>query len=143
MGIVYLGRDPKLNRQVAIKVLPATVAGDSSNVARFRCEATVLATLNHPNIASIHSVEEADGQQLLVLEYVPGPTLADVLSDPAQTSNGRLPLAQVLSITAQIASALEAAHEQGIVHRDLKPPTSRSRTTGRRQRRPLVDSPSG
>ena len=130
MGIVYQARDPKLNRLVAIKVLPAAVAGDSASVARFRREATLLATLNHPNIASIHSVEEGDGQQLLVLEYVPGPTLADVLSDPAQTSNGRLPLPQVLSIAAQIASALEAAHEQGIVHRDLKPANIKIRDDG-------------
>jgi serine/threonine protein kinase/Tol biopolymer transport system component len=130
MGIVYLARDPKLNRRVAIKVLPAHVAGDSGSLARFRREATLLAALNHPNIAAIYNIEEADGQQLLVLEYVPGPTLADVMADPGQTSNGRLPLAQALAIAAQIASALEAAHEQGIVHRDLKPANIKVRDDG-------------
>jgi serine/threonine protein kinase len=130
MGIVYLARDPKLNRRVAIKVLPAHVAGDSGSLARFRREATLLAALNHPNIAAIYNIEEADGQQLLVLEYVPGPTLADVLADPAQTTNGRLPLAQTLAIAAQIASALEAAHEQAIVHRDLKPANIKVRDDG-------------
>ena len=121
MGIVYLARDPRLNRQVAIKVLPAAVAGHIDSVTRFRREATLLAALNHPNIAAIHSVEEADGEQLLVLEYVPGPTLADVLADASQTTNGRLPIDLVLAIAAQIAAALEAAHDHGIVHRDLKP----------------------
>ena len=130
MGIVYLARDPRLNRQVAIKVLPPHVAGDSESLARFRREATLLAALNHPNIAAIHSTEESDGQQLLVLEYVPGPTLADVLADPSRTTNGRLPLDQTLAIASQIASALEAAHEQGIVHRDLKPANIKVRDDG-------------
>jgi serine/threonine protein kinase len=130
MGIVYLARDPKLSRRVAIKVLPAQIAGDADSLARFRREATLLAALNHPNIAAIYSTEEADAQQLLVLEYVPGPTLADVVADPAQTTNGRLPLAQALAIASQIASALEAAHEQGIVHRDLKPANIKVREDG-------------
>ena len=130
MGIVYLARDPRLNRRVAIKVLPPAVAGDSASLGRFRREATLLAALNHPNIAAIHSVEDAGGQQLLVLEYVPGPTLADVMADPSHTSNGRLPLAQALAIATQIASALEAAHEQGIVHRDLKPANIKVRDDG-------------
>src|SRR5215471_18137094 len=115
MGEVYLARDTKLNREVAIKVLPSTFTGDPDRLARFRREAHVLASLNHPNIGAIYSFEESDGIHALALEYVEGPTLAD------RIARGPIPLETALSIARQIAEALEAVHEQGIVHRDLKP----------------------
>ena len=115
MGEVYRARDTKLNRDVALKVLPEAFALDPERLARFRREAQVLASLNHTNIATIHGFEESDGVQALVLEYVDGPTLAD------RITSGRIPVDEALSIARQIADALKAAHEQGIVHRDLKP----------------------
>jgi len=115
MGEVYRARDPKLNRDVAIKVLPASVAGDRDRLARFKREAQVLASLNHPNIGHIYGFEDSDATHGLVLELVDGPTLADLIAQ------GPLPLRQALQIARQIAEALDAAHEQGIVHRDLKP----------------------
>src|SRR5215469_12324543 len=124
MGEVYLGRDTKLNREVAIKVLPSTFTGDPDRLARFRREAQVLASLNHPNIGAIYSFEESDGIHALALEYVEGPTLEDRLA------HGPIPLETALSIARQIAEALEAAHEQGIVHRDLKPGNIKLRPDG-------------
>src|SRR5215831_12889126 len=124
MGEVYLGRDTKLNREVAIKVLPSTFTGDPDRLARFRREAQVLASLNHPNIGAIYSFEESDGIHALALEYVEGPTLAD------RIARGPIPLETALSIARQIAEALEAAHEQGIVHRDLKPGNVKLRPDG-------------
>src|SRR5215469_1339859 len=124
MGEVYLGRDTKLNREVAIKVLPSTFTGDPDRLARFRREAQVLASLNHPNIGAIYSFEESDGIHALALEYVEGPTLEDRLA------HGPVPLETALSIARQIAEALEAAHEQGIVHRDLKPGNVKLRPDG-------------
>jgi Tol biopolymer transport system component len=115
MGEVYRARDTTLGRDVAIKILPALFAVDESRLARFEREARVLAALNHPRIAAIHGVENADGVHALVLELVEGPTLADRLR------YGPLAIEEVLSIAKQIAEALEAAHEKGIVHRDLKP----------------------
>ena len=115
MGEVYRARDARLNRDVAIKVLPEAFALDPERLARFRREAQVLAALNHPHIAAIHGLEEAGGVQALVLELVEGPTLAD------RIAQGPLPLDEALPIAKQIADALEAAHEQGIIHRDLKP----------------------
>ena len=115
MGVVYLARDPRLERSVAIKVLPDVFARDPERLARFEREARILASLNHPNIAGIHGIEEADGQRLLVLEYVPGETLA------ARTGRGALALDEALEVCRQIASAVEAAHEGGVIHRDLKP----------------------
>jgi hypothetical protein len=115
MGEVYRGRDTRLNRDVAIKVLLPAVAGDSERLARFNREAQVLASLNHPNIAHIHGVEQGPDGPLLVLEYVDGPTLAD------RIASGPLPPDEAIAIAKQIADALEAAHERGIVHRDLKP----------------------
>jgi eukaryotic-like serine/threonine-protein kinase len=115
MGEVYRARDAKLNRDVAIKVLLPAVANDPDRLARFGREAQVLASLNHPNIAYIHGIEESDGTRALVMELVEGPTLADRIAE------GPMPLDEALPIARQIAEALEAAHEQGIVHRDLKP----------------------
>jgi len=111
MGEVYRARDLKLGRDVAIKVLPATLAPDPERLARFEREARVLATLNHPHIAAIYGLEDRG----IVMELVEGPTLAERLA------GGPLPLDECLKIAAQIADALEAAHEKGIVHRDLKP----------------------
>src|ERR1051326_2352072 len=115
MGVVYLGRDPRLNRPVAIKVLPDLLALDPESLARFEREAKLLASLNHPNIATIYGIEEASGHRLLVLEYIPGDTLA------VRTARGPLPLDDALDICRQIALAIEAAHEGGVIHRDLKP----------------------
>ena len=113
MGEVYRARDGRLNRDVALKVLPGPFALDPDRLARFRREAQVLASLNHPNIAGIYGVEESDGVQALILELVDGTTLAD------RIARGPVPADDVLPIARQIAEALEAAHEQGIIHRDL------------------------
>ena len=115
MGEVYRARDARLGRDVAIKVLPAVVAMDPERRARFEREARVLATLNHPNIASIHGVEEHEGVWALVLELVDGETLADLVE------RGPVPPAEVTRLASQLIDALDAAHERGIVHRDLKP----------------------
>jgi non-specific serine/threonine protein kinase len=116
MGEVYLARDTRLGREVAIKMLPADVAHDPERLGRFRREALTLAALNHPNIATIHGFEEtADGALALILERVHGETLGDRLK------RGQPTLAEALGICAQIAEALEVAHEQGVIHRDLKP----------------------
>ena len=115
MGEVYRARDGKLGRDVAIKVLPDEFAENEERLARFKREAKVLASLNHPNIASIYGLENSDGTHYLVLELVPGETLAE------QISRGPIPLEEALDIASQTAEALEEAHEQGIVHRDLKP----------------------
>ena len=115
MGEVYRACDTKLNRDVALKVLPERFALDPDRLARFTREAQLLATLNHPNIAAIYGLEESNGAQALVLELVDGPTLAD------RIALGPISLAEALTIARQIAEALEAAHEKGIIHRDLKP----------------------
>jgi Tol biopolymer transport system component len=115
MGEVYRARDETLERDVAIKVLPQHFASDSERVARLLREARLLAALNHPNIAAIYGVAEADAHRGLVLEFVEGPTLAERLG-----SDG-IPLPEALSIARQIADALDAAHGKGIIHRDLKP----------------------
>ena len=115
MGIVYLGRDVKLERVVAIKALPDEVARDPERLSRFDREAKLLASLNHPNIAAIYGLEESDGVRYLVLELVPGLTLAE------RIARGPLPVDEALTVCRQIAEALEAAHEKGIIHRDLKP----------------------
>src|SRR5215813_2693638 len=124
MGEVYRATDTNLKRQVAIKVLPASVAGDPERLARFQREAEVLAALNHPNIAHIHGLEKADGTIALVMELVEGPTLAE------RITKGAIPSDEALPIAKQIAEALEAAHEQGIVHRDLKPANIKVRLDG-------------
>ena len=116
MGQVYQATDTKLNRQVALKTLPEAFASDPDRLARFQREAQVLASLNHPNIAQIHGLEEEeDGVRALVLELVEGPTLAD------RIAHGPIPVDEALPIAKQIAEALEAAHETGVIHRDLKP----------------------
>ena len=115
MGEVYRAKDLKLGREVALKVLPEAFSRDPECVSRFQHEARVLAALNHPNIASIHGLEEWAGQHALVLELVPGGTLAE------RTRRGPVPVAEALPIFRQVADALEGAHEKGIIHRDLKP----------------------
>jgi len=115
MGEVYRARDTKLNRDVALKVLPEQFALDLDRLARFKREAQVLASLNHANIAAIYGFEESDGVQALVLELVEGPTLAD------RVAQAPIPIDEALPIARQIAEALEAAHEHSIIHRDLKP----------------------
>jgi len=124
MGVVYRARDLKLQREVALKVLPEAVAQDPDRIARFRREATVLASLNHPNIAAIYGFEDSGDVHALVLELVEGPTLAD------RIAQGPIPLDEALPIARQIAEALEAAHEQGIIHRDLKPANIKLRPDG-------------
>ena len=115
MGEVYKARDTKLGREVAIKVLPAAVAQDADRLARFRREAQVLASLNHPNIAAIYGLEDAGDALYLVLELVAGEDLSERLA------RGRVPVDEALEIGRQVAEALGQAHEKGIVHRDLKP----------------------
>src|SRR5499425_1172766 len=124
MGEVYRARDRKLDRDVAIKVLPDAVARDPERIARFEREAKTLASLNHHNIAHIHGLEEANGIRALVMELVEGPTLAD------RIAAGPIPLDEALPIAKQIAEALEAAHEHGIIHRDLKPANVKVRPDG-------------
>ncbi|OFW28068.1 MAG: hypothetical protein A3H97_16245 [Acidobacteria bacterium RIFCSPLOWO2_02_FULL_65_29] len=125
MGEVYRARDTKLDRDVAIKILPEAFAADAERVARFQREAKTLASLNHPNIAAIYGLEDADGVRALVLELVEGPTLAD------RVAQGPIPLEEALPIAGQIAEALEAAHDHAIVHRDLKPANIKVTPEGR------------
>ena len=124
MGEVYRARDTKLDRDVALKVLPHAFTDDPDRLARFEREAKVLASLNHPNIGHIYGLEEAEGQKALVLELVEGPTLAE------RIKQGPIPLDEALPIAKQIAEALEAAHERGVIHRDLKPANIKVRTDG-------------
>jgi eukaryotic-like serine/threonine-protein kinase len=124
MGEVYRARDGRLDRDVAIKVLPPDVIADADRLARFDREARLLAALNHPNIASIYELEETRGIRALVLELVEGPTLADRLADRP------LPIPDALDIALKVAHALEAAHERGIVHRDLKPANIKANLDG-------------
>ena len=143
MGQVWQATDTQLNRQVALKILPDAFAADPERLARFKREAQILASLNHPNIAAIYGIEEApsttapstdgDAEQsqgsgqavrALVLELVEGPTLAD------RIAKGPIPLDETLPIAKQIAEALEAAHEAGVIHRDLKPANIKVREDG-------------
>lgn len=159
MGEVYRARDTKLNREIALKVLPASFATDAGRLARFRREAQMLAALNHPNIASIYGFDDSGATHALVMEFVEGQTLDEILfSSKAQTSSAKgqtdstgprkpgsngetvhaapalkpngLPLAEVLAAARQIADALEFAHERGIIHRDLKPANIKIREDG-------------
>jgi eukaryotic-like serine/threonine-protein kinase len=115
MGEVYRAHDTKLNRDVALKVLPSEFANDAERMGRFKREAQLLASLNHTNIAAIYGLEESGGVRALIMELAEGPTLAE------RILKNRIPLDEALSIARQIAEALEAAHEKGIIHRDLKP----------------------
>ena len=124
MGEVFRARDMRLQRDIALKVLPDTFVRDPDRLARFRREALVLAAMNHPNIAAIFGVEESTDTLALVLELVDGPTLAD------RIEQGPLPLDEALPIAAQLADALESAHEQGVIHRDLKPANIKIRRDG-------------
>ena len=126
MGEVYQARDTKLDRDVALKVLPDAFTSDPDRLARFEREAKVLASLNHPNIGHIYGLEEAEGGKFraLVLELVEGPTLADRIAE------GPISVDEALPIAKQIADALEAAHEQGIIHRDLKPANVKVKADG-------------
>jgi eukaryotic-like serine/threonine-protein kinase len=124
MGEVYRARDTRLDRDVAIKVVPEIFASDPERLARFEREAKTLAVLNHPNIAQIYGIEESGGKSALVIELVEGETLADLIA------RGPIPLDEALPIATQIAEGLEAAHEQGIIHRDLKPANVKLRPDG-------------
>ena len=115
MGVVYLAHDTKLDRDVAVKVLPADLTSDPSRLGRFEREAKLLASLSHSNIAAVHGLEELDDARYLILEFVEGETL------DARLTHGPLPVDEALSTARQIAEAVEAAHEKGVVHRDLKP----------------------
>src|SRR5229473_1289991 len=116
MGEVYRAHDPKLQRDVAIKVLPKRFVDDPDRLGRFRREAQLLALLNHPNIATIHGLEQSDGVHYLVMELVAGETLAQRIERA-----GALPISEALSVSRQIAEALEAAHEKGVIHRADQP----------------------
>ncbi|UCF38030.1 MAG: protein kinase [Acidobacteriota bacterium] len=124
MGEVWEATDTKLNRQVALKVLPEVFSNDIQRMGRFQREAQVLASLNHPNIAGIYGLEEADGKNALVMELVEGEDLSD------RIARGPIPLVDALRLALQVAEALEAAHEKGIIHRDLKPANIKVRPDG-------------
>ncbi len=115
MGVVYRATDTKLNRDVAMKILPEQFASDSQRMARFQREAEVLASLDHPNIGQIYGIEDAGQTKALVLQLIEGPTLADKIAQ------GPIPVEEALKIALQMAEGLEAAHEKGVIHRDLKP----------------------
>ncbi len=135
MGQVWRARDTKLNRDVALKVLPDSFANDPDRLARFTREAQTLASLNHPNIGAIYGLEESDGVRALVMELVEGDDLSQriargLASPKPGGEGGAIPLDEALPIAKQIAEALEAAHEQGIIHRDLKPANIKVRSDG-------------
>ena len=125
MGEVYRARDKSLGREVALKLLPREVSRDPERLRRLEREARMLAALNHPSIATLHGLEEHDGQRFLVMELVPGQTLAERLR------HGALPIREALDMCRQIAEGLEAAHDAGIVHRDLKPANVKVTPDGR------------
>ena len=115
MGEVYRAHDPRLDRNIALKILPSDLASDPERIARLTREARLLASLNHPHIATIHGIEEDEGRIALVMELVEGPTLADRLA------GGPLSVSDTIKMGRQVAEAVEAAHSRGIIHRDLKP----------------------
>jgi serine/threonine-protein kinase len=125
MGEVYRARDTKLKREVAIKILPDEFSRDADRLSRFQREAEVLASLNHPNIAAIYDLEEANDTRFLVLELVDGETLAD------RIQRGPIPVQEALNVAKNICEALEAAHEKGVIHRDLKPANVKITPDGR------------
>src|ERR1022692_1132957 len=124
MGEVYRARDTRLERTVAVKILPPHFSDDPSCRQRFEREAKVISSLNHPNICTLHDIGQQDGVDFIVMEYVEGETLADRLA------KGRLPVSQVLQYGAQIASALAKAHGKGVTHRDIKPGNIMLTSTG-------------
>jgi serine/threonine protein kinase len=124
MGEVWRATDTSLGREVALKVLPEAFAGDAERRARFEREAKLLASLNHPNIATLYGLEEIEGQHLLVMEYIEGEDLAERLA------RGPISWTEARSIGTQIAHALAAAHEHGVIHRDLKPANVKLRPDG-------------
>src|SRR6476660_10147206 len=124
MGQVFRARDTKLDRDVAIKILPEAFAHDADRLARFTREAKTLASLNHPHIAGIYGLEESPGATALVMALVEGDDLSQ------RIARGAVPLDEALPIAKQIAEALEAAHEKGIIHRDLKPANIKVRPDG-------------
>src|SRR5437016_3684530 len=124
MGQVFRARDTKLDRDVAIKILPEAFAHDADRLARFQREAKSLASLNHPHIAGIYGLEESGGVTALVMELVEGEDLSQ------RIARGAIPIDEALPIAKQIAEALEAAHDQGIIHRDLKPANIKVRPDG-------------
>src|SRR5262245_56838013 len=124
MGQVFRATDTKLKRQVALKMLPPSVATDHDRLARFQREAEVLASVNHPHIAASYGLEDSGGTTALVMELVDGEDLSQ------RIARGAIPFDEALPIAKQIAEALEAAHEQGIIHRDLKPANIRQRPDG-------------
>ena len=125
MGEVYRAFDTRLKREVAVKTLPDEFSDDPGRLVRFEREARMLAALNHPSVAAIYGLEQAEGAQLIVMELVTGETLSEKLA------NGALPLEEALKVARQIAEALEAAHERGIIHRDLKPANIKVTPEGR------------
>ena len=125
MGVVYKALDTSLDREVAIKALPENFAADAERLARFEREARVLASLNHPHIAGIFGIHEAEGQRFLSMELVHGEDLSDLLE------RGALPRERALQIAREVAEALEAAHESGVIHRDLKPANVRLTKEGK------------
>src|SRR6185436_13592238 len=124
MGEVYRARDTKLDRDVAVKILPPAISHDSQRLARFQREARLLAAVSHPHIAAIYGIEEAADLTAIVMELVDGETLADIIR------RGPLPVTDAVTLAQQIASAMDAAHEKGIVHRDLKPANIKITRTG-------------
>ena len=124
MGEVYRAHDSRLRRDVALKLLPENFLRDAERLARFERETQVLASLSHPNIAALYEIVAVPGSHSLVMELVEGETLAE------QIAHGALPVPEALGIAAQMAMALEAAHDQGIVHRDLKPGNVKLRPDG-------------
>lgn len=114
MGVVYLAEDSKLERKVAIKFLPKHISENDEDRQRFKVEAKAAAKLNHPGIAIIHSIEEADNELFIVMEYIKGVELSDRIKE------GIIPADKAIEITIQIAAGLEAAHKEGIIHRDIK-----------------------
>ncbi|RMF65805.1 MAG: serine/threonine protein kinase, partial [Calditrichaeota bacterium] len=116
MGVVYKAHDTKLKRDVAIKFLPRQIAGSEEERARFKIEAQAAAALNHPNIATIYAIEERDDELFIVMEYIEGQELREILVNPPEA----LSLLRVLDYATQIAAGLQAAHEKGVTHRDIK-----------------------
>src|SRR5471030_2656431 len=129
MGEVFRAHDVRLKRDVALKVLPISAVSDPDRRSRFDREAQVLASLNHPNIAQVFGVEDADGAPVIVMELVEGPTLADQI-EGLRANGAVLAVDDALAIAVQVCDGLEAAHERGVIHRDLKPANIKVRPDG-------------